>query len=223
MLSEIIIESFGLVVATFVGIFYYRLVNGFYRLLFIQLISWLFLYVLSYMVTEYQRSKGMSQNNQWVFNLQILFETTLLLFAANLFFQNKFAKRMLMFTWVLFLLFYASRIVAGNFFEFDVASYSVESILIIVVYTLILFTSFYEVFTIEVRKPEVWASTGLILYFGCNLPYFSLFNFLNNNYPEMSETLHKHVTDVFSNVRYLMLAIGFILVSKTSSTVTQVP
>jgi hypothetical protein len=223
MLLEKIIESFGTVIAACIGIVCYRKMNVFYRILFIQLISWLILYVLSYVVTGYQKNRNLPENNQWVFNIQILCETTLLLFAANSYFEKQFAKRLIMLCWILFLFFFAGQIAYNGFYDLSVTSLTLESILMIIIYTLILFRCFYETFAVEIRSPEVWASIGLILYFGCNLPYFSLFNYLNNHYLNMSETLHRYITDGFSNIRYILLAIGFLVVNKNFVSVTGNP
>jgi hypothetical protein len=223
MLLDIIVESFGMILATCIGVICYKKMNMFYRLLFIQLISWLILYILSYGVTEYQKHKHLSENNQWVFNIQLFCETTLLCFAANCYFEKRFAKRLVMLSWMLFLFFFFGRLASNGFFEFNVISYSAESILMLAIYTLILFQCFYETFTIEVKSPEVWASIGLVLYFGCNLPYFSLFNYLNSHYLNMSETLHRHITDVFSNIRYILLAIGFLVLNKNFVSIPSKP
>lgn len=221
MLVEIVIESFGAVVAGIVGFVTYRRLNSFYRSLFIQLLTWLILYLVSYVVTEYQRYTRATGNNHWVFNLNILFETLFLLVAARNFFIGIFMKRVILIFVAVFIFVSMILHLRGDFLTFNVPVYILESILVILIYTYLLFKCFYEIFTEETRRSEIWSSVGIILYFGCNLPYFSLFHFLNTHYINMSITLQDHITDVLSNIRYLLLAIGFWMASGRSRTTIQ--
>jgi hypothetical protein len=214
---DVVFESFGAMLAACVGFITYERMNRFYRLLYEQLMIWLVLYIVSYVVTDFQRSFWLGQNNHWVFNLNILIETTFLLLSARSYFEKVIAKKIILFSCIFFLFISLILHSVNNFFIFNESIYVIESILIVIIYTFILFRCFYETFTIEVKSPEIWASIGLILYFGCNLPYFSLFNYLNTHYLSMSEILQDRITDVLSNIRYLLLAVGFWVITRKAS------
>jgi len=51
---------------------------------------------------------------------------------------------------------------------------------------------YYQLFTAEQlqrldKSPEFWISTGLIIFYACNMPYFGMLNVLTKNFPTLAE------------------------------------
>lgn len=213
MLLNIINEIGFVLVAIICGLLVYKHADGFNRVLFIHLLSYSLLYALGYLVTEYQQSRGEPLNNHWVFNLNILTETSLLTLAAFKYFEKGIKRRIVAGTFFAFIVIYAIQILQKGIFVFSVLSFIVESLAMTAVYSLVLYDCLKERKISTWRNPVFWAVLGMLIYFACNLPYFSLFNYLNENHIKLSKLLI-HVTETLANVRYICVAIGFLVLYK---------
>jgi hypothetical protein len=211
LIKEILIIA----ITSALGIAAYKWMNGFCRLLFAQLITSDLIYILSYAVTTYQKSEGLQEDNQWVFNLNILIETSLLLMAASKWQGSRNFKQIALYAFLFFIAAFTILTFRSGFLIFNSYAYALESLVIIFIYLLILKQSYYDFSESHERKYERWICIGLILFFGCSLPYFSLFNFFNIYYPNLSKSLY-FITEVLANLRYLMLGVGFWLIRKDS-------
>lgn len=214
MWENIVIESFTAVLALIAGLLVFRRMNLFCRLLFFQLLSWLVLYTIAYMVTERQKYLHLPLNNQWVFNIYLFVEASFLFGAASVFFKERFIRLTLLLCYVFFMLFFFTAISLNGFLEFSSYALSLESILLIIVYILILYKVIISGSAGTSKSTEIWISVGLVLFLACNLPYFSMFNYLNKYDLALSQKLHASITQIFSHLRYLFLAIGFLMIKK---------
>lgn len=206
MLKQILWESGGAIVALISGIYFYRKLNAFYRIMFLELLLCLLLYSLSHLVTSYQRNHNVPENNHWVFNINTASETVVLLFAAYSFFSTKPFKLTIVFTICAFIAIFSLLLIYNGPLQFNVTGYSIESFIIIITFSTVIFVCTRNGFA---TKCEVWASAGLVLFFAGNLPYFSAFNFLTSNYFRVSESMYLFFTLTLQHVRFLLLAIGF--------------
>jgi hypothetical protein len=208
MVFRILKEVLIIALASGLGIAAYKWMNGFCRLLLAQLIAWDLIYIMSYAVTIYQKNKGLPEDNQWLFNLNVFIETSLLLLAASKWEGSRNFRKIALYALLLFTIVFVILILKSGFFTFNSYGYALESLFITLIYLLILKQSFYDFSDSNERKYERWICIGLILFFGCNLPYFSLFNFFNKYYPNLSKSLF-FITESLANLRYLMLGISF--------------
>jgi hypothetical protein len=218
MLYQIIKESLPIIIAFLIGIIAFKKMNAFYRLLFAQLTAWILIYILSYLITENQKSRGIPQNNQWIFNINILIETTLLMSAAYYYFHHTSMKYLMMAFYFIFVCVFTGLIMHDGYLRYSHFGQLMGSLIIVIAFTLILRDFFFKDKKALFLKPEFWACGGLLLYFTCNIPYISLFNYLNENYPQESEFLLHFITDVLANFRYYFLAISFWLIQRNSFT-----
>lgn len=221
MLVQLTRESLTVLLAICIGLLSFRRMNNFSTSLFFQLVGWLFTYVLSYTVTIYQERHQLPKNNHWVFNLNIFVETSLLALAAYHYFESMNYKKIIVITYMIYSMVFIYLLSSKGIYTFSIPAYITESIIIITFYSIILLNSFRN-FTPQDRRPEIWMSTGILLYFACNLPYFSLYNFLTQNYPDLTAALFL-ITEILANLRYLFLAIGFWIIWKHPNlTITKV-
>ncbi len=214
MLTKVLIEITCVIIACYTGIVAYYSMDKFYRLLFIQLLTWLILYILARVVTNYQKMHDLPRNNQWVFNLQILMETTLLSLSVSLcgYIKNKLA---IILPYMIFTIIFAFGIISNGVFLLNIKAYLFECLLMTGYLCYILFRCFSNKIDGSKKSPLIWSVTGMLVYFTCNMPYFGLFNFLNTFYIHLSEDLHEIIIDTVSNIRYFSLAVAFWLISQS--------
>lgn len=211
---QIINEGFSLTIALGAGIYTYSYMNKFIRTLFLQLVTWIFLFIISHILTAMQDANHM--NNQWLFYIQIPLELLLLNIAACYFLKDKIIRYLSMILYLIFLIIFLlqlSVLKTGEFINYAVVAAGIN---VTILYTLILHKKLKDDPTSWKKSPDVIASIGLIIYFACNVPYFSLFNYLNTHYPLLSQKLFHMITDILANIRYLCLAIAFWLCRKNN-------
>ncbi|MCD6068401.1 MAG: hypothetical protein K0S33_3227 [Bacteroidetes bacterium] len=215
-------EILSLLLVLSAGIYSGRYMNKFQCVLFIQALVWIFFFLCSYIVTGIQKHYNVQPNNQWVFNIHMLFETSLLMLAAYFYFQEKSVKATVVVVFVFFFFFYCFRIFIYGVKKFDGYIFSMQSLSIMIVYIYIMY-DFYinNRFNFSSRSPEIIACIGLLLYTTCNIPFFNLLNFLNVQCPEQSRELFKIITDTSANIRYLSLALALWLIGKNTITINR--
>lgn len=214
MFIEYLNETLCFVIAFVIGLSIYKTMTPFYKALFWQLLCWIVIYLISHIVTKYQKWQDLPRNNQWVFNLSIFIETSLLALAAYLYFKDKLKQRMIILLYALFMGIYLASVYIKGFNAFLKYAFISECFIILILYTRILYSHFY--INIKVSSPEFWISTGILVFFAGNLPYFLLFDYLNSNHPKLSLLFFNIITDVLANVRYLLLAVGFWILRRSN-------
>jgi hypothetical protein len=220
---QLINESFGLLLAFGMGIFAYPYMNNFTRILFFQLVTWLMIFTVSYILTTYQHHQRLNMSNQWLYNIEMLVEFSLLVLAIHYLFADKFVLYLSGSLYSLFLIVLFAQLKASGLSSFANYALAASGLTVTILYTLLLYRKFKTDPSSLKKSPEVIASIGLIIYFACNVPYFSLFNYLNVHYPDLSKKLFHMITDVLANVRYVCLAIAFWLVRKNGLAVNTNP
>jgi hypothetical protein len=211
MQLQILKEFFLVALASIIGFVSFKAMNVFCRLIFFQLLSWVVLYILSYVITTYQKAQGLPLDNQWVFNVNLLFESFILFFAAYKWQDSKPLKKIISITYLCFLLAFLFFISQTGFYIFNYNASALESLFLIVVYGIILRQNFYNQTDITTLTAERWICIGLILYFSGNLPYLSFFPIVRQQFPNIGRSLN-HIPELLTNVRYLLLSIGFWLI-----------
>lgn len=216
---QFINEALVLTIALGTGIYAYSYMNKFTRTLFFQLLTWIVIYLFSRGLTIYQSMHNKTMNDQWIFNIQIPLELLLLTVAACYFLKDKLSKYLALTFYMLFLIII--------FLQFKISGPQVfinygmvaSGFSVTVLYTMILYQKFKSDSLSWKQSPEIWASLGLIIYFACNIPYFSLFTYLNSHHSALSTKLFFFITDVLANIRYIFLAIAFWMVRKHKANV----
>jgi hypothetical protein len=222
-MKQIILESATLIIACIIGMFAFRSLNTFHRIIFLQAIVAFGFYVASYVITEYQRSHNALKNNQWMFNVYILTEAILLLSAGYVYFSSKRTRFLLHGGFALFLVVFGRQVFFGDsdmslsMRQFANQAAMFEGILVVTVYLLILRHCFLQPGFRWRTSPEFWLCLGLTIYFGCNIPYMGMIHSLHAYSSHLNELLFHFITDVLGNVRYLFLSIAFFLLYRRSS------
>jgi hypothetical protein len=204
---QIINEELSQLLALAAGLYAFRSLSLFARGLFAQLLVWMLFYVASYMLTSYQEAHEQTTNNQLLFNIHMPLEAALLSFAAWRFFSPGLSRRLVVVSYVFFLVIYALLLRVKGWQVFNHLGSVAEALLITALYAALLFRM------LRIRSwrasPELWACLGLLVFFACNVPYFSMFDYLNTYRPTLSLRLFNLINDDLANVRYLSLAFSF--------------
>jgi hypothetical protein len=215
MLLQIINHTLSLLIAGYIGVRSFKRMDSFKKILFIQLIVWIAFYVISHLITSSQIYRGIPEDNQWVYNISTFLEISILMAAAGTFYKDITLKRLVAIAYVLFVLLTFVMWWKFGFKEFNINAYVPGSLIVCVLYSVILHDCFFtNKNSPRLWNPDIWICIGLLVYFACNLPYFSLFHYLNKHHLGLSKILFNLITQVLANIRYLLLGLGFWLTLK---------
>jgi hypothetical protein len=206
MLFQIIIELISPLIALALGVITYPRMKYFHKIFFWQVAFWLFVYIVLYMTTLFQKRVDLPLNNLPVINFYIVIETALLWCGIALYFGQN-TRRILISTYFVTITLFIIELVVKGISVFVNYTYLLISILNVIAFSAV----FYDAVNHhkEGKFGTLLLCCGLLIYFGCNVPYFSLIGFLNREYPKVSETLFHLITDVTATVRYSLTAAMF--------------
>jgi len=214
MTTQIIYEATCLFLALATGIFAYPYMNKFMRMLFFQLVIWIPFYIAAHLLTYYQKNFGLNEDNQFIFNIYIQIELFMLLTASVILLNDKMSKHLAGILYTSFIIILFLQMSFSDVSVFANYAIAVSGFAVTILYILILYRLLKTNPSLLKHSPEIWASLGLIIYSACNVPYFTMFHYLNAHYLELSAKLFHVITDVLANIRYLFLALAFWLVWK---------
>ncbi len=202
-------ESGLFFIALVIGISTLRKFNLFYKLVLLQIFVFAIVYIGGYAITYYQEEHHLIKNNTWIYNLYFPIECALLTGAGLFYFKSKRVNFFAFITYALFsmtLFFQLNKNGINSLANFAVA---IEALLLVTIYLFILYDKLKDSNFNWKVSPEFWLCIGIVLYFGCIVPYFSMINYLNATNPQLSFTLFVFINDVLSNIRYLLTAFAF--------------
>jgi hypothetical protein len=211
--QQMMTESVCLIFAFIMGILSYSRMNIFFRTLFYQLTLWLLFYLSTYVLITYQKQHGINPNDLLLINLSVFLEGTLLIVSGYLRLSAGWYRYATIAVYILYASVFLFEALTKGLWTFENYSFILLCIIITILFSKILFDNSGKIFS----NPFFWSCLGLVLYFACLVPYMSMVNYLNINYPDLSEFLFHVITDVLANVRYLFLAICFWIIYRTNS------
>lgn len=159
------------------------------------------------------------QTNVPVYNIFILIE----FWGYGYYFYRtltlKFAKRLV----TAFLFLYPLIWLVTTILFFQLKTWNSYSIIIGSFFTIVFAVLYYyQFFTsnnliyIKLKKhSEFWISTGLILFYSCQLPYVGMLNFLINNYPGLATGLLP-LLQIFNVIMYSIFIYAFLCKAQKS-------
>lgn len=209
-----IIESSCTLVAAATGGLAYKKMPVASRLLFFQTVLALLSLNITYVVTVIQVRAGLELNNHVPYNVYILCEALLLFGTVYLYSERGREKTLLLWLVGLYLLVFGLEVCFFGFTDFLNYTLVAESLILTVFSLLFLYRLFNTNDQKVFSEPLAWFSLGFIIYYACCIPYFSLFDFLNQYYPHLSTVLYESINNVLVNIRYLCVSYGFWLIAR---------
>ncbi|MGN6568824.1 MAG: hypothetical protein ACTHJ0_12770 [Flavipsychrobacter sp.] len=194
----------GKIVAILIGVYCYKFLPKAYRYILLQVTLALVCEVVGEGV-----EKIYHKNNLWIFNLYLLAETWLNGLAGIVLLKNKSIKVAIHNTLFLLTVIWIINVYSNGMQIFANWCFVASAIATIIIYMLVLFNNAFSkqsIFTM----PAFWLSISIILFFGCDLPYFGLRNYLLKHSVNIEEQLY-YVNYVLNFLRYPLIAICFFL------------
>ncbi len=201
------------------GLYAYRYMSPFFRIIFLQGVVWIFFYLLVHTLLIYQWIYGKTADSQWLINLAIVCETLLLMVAAWVYFREEWKKKL---TLLLLFFFLLVLLVQGLTLGFSVYLHYADvaaCIGITVLYTLLLYTFLTRPANPTTRipqryMPELLLSVGLLLYYAGSVPYVALIHYLEEDDPVWNDRLFYLINNVLAFLRYSLTAFAFLLLRR---------
>jgi len=206
---QILYETISLAAAFGVGLYVFRYMSTFFRIMFLQLLIWIVFYILSYVVTMWQEAHQLPCDNQLLLNLHMLIETILLTTTAAVAFSSAWGKWLASAALGSFLTVFVWQGAPYGFSIYLNAADVTECIVISVLFALLLYRHFSNPGPIWWRSPEVLICLGILIYFACSVPYIAMMHYIERQYPGISVMLFQGISELLNNIRYLLTAIAF--------------
>jgi len=200
----------GIIITSIIGIFHYRRLPQAYKLILYQVL----LALTCELLAKYLIIKHSSRyNNLWIFNIYLLGEFWLNGLAGRILINNKTIKKVVLFLLVALTILWSINIYMEGMVSFANWCFIAASIIQIAIYFVVLFdAALFKSQSIFVQ-PTFWLSISVLLFFGCDLPYFGLRNYLiGHKLNGIEHKLHT-INTILSLIRYPLIAISFVLCS----------
>lgn len=195
----------GKIIAIVIGLCFFKFLSKPYRLILVQVIFALLCeWGAQFIVKHYHR------NNIWVFNIYLLVEVWLIGLAGRLLLRNKLIQKFVLPVLILATLIWCSNIYFSGMADFANWCFVASSLILIVLYFIVLFDNALFSSQKIITQPVFWLSFSIIIFFGCDLPYFGIRNYLVNKHSDI-ELKVDYINYILNFIRYPLVAISFIL------------
>lgn len=204
-MQSLLIIIAGKIIAIIAGIYFFKFLSIPYRLIFYQVILALFCEsIAKHIAREYH------SNNIWIFNWYLLFEMWLNGLAAKFLLRNKTLQKSILYTLGFLTALWILNVGIEGMTVFANWCFIATSIVFVIIYIFVLFDKTLFAAQSIFLQPSFWLSMSIILFYGCDLPYFGLRNYLIVRYFDIANKLY-YVNYVLNFIRYPLIAIAFIL------------
>jgi len=150
------------------------------------------------------------ENNSMEYNIYILLECCLLLLAIIALIQQKGIRNILFISLCIFIGFWVCSISLTGMNAFAVYPFILSCILLTLGYLLLIIRMAKKVDNL-LEQPIFWLSVGIVVYFGPDIPLFSMFNYFKAHGKEKLGSYLYTINDVLGILRYLLTIYGFYL------------
>ncbi len=152
-------------------------------------------------------------DNQWLFNCYLPGDCALQLLAAY-YLATKIPRYLFIVGFLAFLITWAMEIYTKGVMVFTVKAYIIDSILQMLAYLFVQHKAAMDYRGRFARCPELWVCLGIITYYGCNIPFFSILGYLVVIKAYDVIKLLFVILEVLIHIRYLFVAVAFCLYCK---------
>jgi hypothetical protein len=150
------------------------------------------------------------QKNIWLYNCYMLVEFTLLFVATSLHFRKSLHPRMIA-TLILYWSCWSFEIWYNRISTFAVHTYVIGAIILMVCYFIVLYKSAWSRNSLF-NQSLFWFAIGVLLFFGCSIPYLSMYDYIAENSSRHQLELLANLMKLLAQFRYLCTVIAFIVV-----------
>jgi hypothetical protein len=201
---DFLIEFARYFIAVLIAIFYFKILDAPTRIIALQVLIAFGVNIIGYIL----RLKKI--NNIPIYNVYLLFDYGLLLLAASKFLKDCVSKRYSTISFGIIIVIWLFEIIRKEPANFVQGTYIVGSFLILIAYLLVFYFAVMKHSQPLWRLPSFWISTAIILFYACNIPNFSMIQYLAYCTKENS-FLSGLILDSLNNIRYGFISIGFLI------------
>lgn len=199
----ITINQFSEIIASCVGIYTFTRLDYFSKLIAVQVFIALIVELIGLQILKQKPS------NVWLYNYYMLAEFSLLIIAAGL--KSTIVSLKSIILLLLFFLCWGLEIYWNSIEIFAVNTYVLGATILLVSFSIVLYRS------VQNRDPlfgqsKFWFAIGIILFYGCNIPFFAMHDYIKNYSNPAQINLLTFLMVIFVHIRYLCMAIGFLIV-----------
>ena len=205
----------GKVFALIIGLCYFRFLGKSYKIILLLVAIASICESYGYYLTHF-----LLMSNAWLFNLYMIIEVWLMGAASIYLIDNRTLKKVFFFGILLNTIVWVFFICSSSIYVFANIPMICGCSLIMIIYTIVLFRSSLFSGQTTFMQPVFWVSISTILYFGGDIPYMGLHNYLVSNNPSLGIRL-ANINTVLDVIRYPLVAISFILLGRNSRAETK--
>jgi hypothetical protein len=154
-------------------------------------------------------------NNLWTNFIYIVVEVWLMGMAGYLLISNKLLRKTIPWLLVSFTGMVVAYACIRSVHEAPVMCFFFASLILVGIFLYVII----QMVNMKVvsREPLFWMSIGLIIFYGCNIPYWGVFNYLLKNDLKMLQKLVMLLW-VINILRYSLTTVSFLLLPKKTTT-----
>ncbi len=203
----------GKIFAIIIGFIYLRKLPLAYRLILLQVVLAISAELYGRQLAKY------SVHNAWVFNIYNLSDLILTGTVAGLLLGKVKYASIAYYLVAIMCIFWSIEVYVYGIHHLASLFFTGSCIVLALLYIWLLYSKL--LFTKKILKePVFWLSISVILYFGCCLPYFGLYNYLIAHEYVIAKKL-MNINRVLNFLRYPLIGVCFIIAAKKYDRITQ--
>jgi len=202
----------GIVAALLMGIYHYRYLGVFRKIILLQVLLSFCTETAGHIISLW----GATNNS--IYNYYILLDFGLMCLAAFLMLKKKNRRRLLGITALAYFAVWLTLLLTRDAYYFLSWAYFIQSIILTILYLYLMLLLYLRKETQDSELPNIFIYSGTIIFYGCCVPYFGLFYILQLSHPGIDRELYDIILPTLSVIRYSLVAAGFYLANKKSST-----
>lgn len=206
-ITQILLDSVtpGLVIV--MGLFTYRKLPGFYRVLFFQTLIFLMfdLYATTF------------PYNTLVYNIAILIEIGLLFLSVHLYFNSPTSRWIVLATYLTYLLLWCLDLYVYGKSELARHAYIFAGLSLTAMFATILFHHFNHRKSHSGSASLVVLCLSIFIFFAGTVPYLSMMYYIQALDPKFNKTLFQYMMLLPAVIRYFLVALAFFLFDRSSN------
>lgn len=151
-------------------------------------------------------------SNQWMYNLYIIADCGLVLLSAYFFLKPKIHIIFFGSLFLVLIVFWINSAIQNKSIDkFIVEAYVIDSIFALGLFLYILYRYALNEKGKLISMPVLWLCLGLIINYGCSIPYFSTYSIQGKMCSKAEMEFLNKIPTILNNVRYPLVALSFVL------------
>ena len=201
----LLVDSGAEIIAFILSIIFFKKLSFFLKIVAFQVSIATSMDVLGFYLKEFYVS------NVPVYNIYLLFDCAILLYAVYYHLKPKINSMLVLSVFGIYVLTWCFFMLKNGIHLFSIETYIFDSLILLVFYMTLFYYTMINYKGSLLQLPEFWVCLGIILFYGCNIPYFSMVPYLRKNCTKEENRMIFNLIRVLVSLRYLLIATSFLL------------